>query len=143
MSRLSDKDEPVDEFVKEIKANVENSSYTVDELAVSLSNWWNDKNTEGETLKAIQIGKTIFGLTQKGGPAFGLGVNYEKYGDKETALEYYIKAAEIRKERLGQDHEATVDAVKAAIRINDELGKFDFDLPAWFEDAVKDIDFDV
>jgi len=142
VSNLPGSDEPLDGFVKEIREHIENSSFNLDDLAASLSHWANDKNIEGDTVKGIQIGKIILELTQRGGPAFALGVAYEKCGDKENALKYYIMSAEIREERLGRNHEGTVEAVKEATRINNELGRMDWDLPAWFEDAGDDIDFD-
>jgi hypothetical protein len=69
-------------------------------------------------------------ILKKGGIAFQIAQCYEALNDKETALDYYIQSAEIRKEDIGLENEATQEAIINALRLAKELGKHG-ELPEW------------
>jgi tetratricopeptide (TPR) repeat protein len=57
---------------------------------------------------------------------------YEIINEKEKALDYYIQSAEIRKDDIGLDDEATQESIANAKRLAKELNK-ESDLPEWMK----------
>ena len=79
---------------------------------------------------AIQNLKKAFEIEKKGSIPFAIAQCYEALNDKENTLSYYIQAAEIRKERIGLEDQATQESISNALRIAKELGK-EGELPEW------------
>lgn len=61
---------------------------------------------------------------------FKIAECYEELNDKEKALDYFIQSAEIRKEDIGLEKDATQEAIANAKRLAKELNKED-KLPEW------------
>ena len=79
---------------------------------------------------AIENFKKAFEIEKKGSIPFEIAQCYEALNEKEKALTYYIQAAEIRKERIGLEDQATQESISNALRIAKELGK-EGELPEW------------
>lgn len=141
VENLPTDDEELDLMLNILRSKINESSFTQEDLFISLGECASKFEIEKKMDLFIKTGEVIFELSQKGGPAFLLGETLEEMGELEKSLVYFIKSAEIRKERLGQNHELTVFSVQKAIKVNEDLGRFDFNLPPWFEDAGDIIDF--
>ena len=85
-------------------------------------------------LPAIKAFKQSFEIGKKGGTLFQIAQCYEALSDKSKALEYYVESAEIHKEdpEVGIEHDATMESVKEAIRLAQELHLGEA-LPSWFQ----------
>ena len=69
-------------------------------------------------------------ILHKGGFPFKIAQCYEALNKPSEALEYYIQSAEIRKEDIGIEDEATQDAISNAKCLAKELNK-ENELPEW------------
>lgn len=81
---------------------------------------------------AIENFKKGFEIEQKGGFLFKIAQCYEALNEQEKALDYYIQCAEIRKQDIGLEHEATKEAISNAKRLGKELNK-ESELPEWMK----------
>jgi len=126
-----------------LEINIKHNGTSHEYVAIGQFNIGECLMDSGQYKEATESLKKAYAIEKLGGYAFKIAECYEALQDRDNALDYYIKSAEVRKDSLGQDHEKTVKAVDKAKEINDELGQFDFDLPAWFDDAGEDFDFDV
>ena len=79
---------------------------------------------------AIENYQKGFSIHKKGGYPFKIAQCYEELNQPKEALGYYIQSAEIRKEDIGIDDEATQEAISNAKRLAKELGK-EGELPEW------------
>jgi tetratricopeptide (TPR) repeat protein len=79
---------------------------------------------------AIENLKKVFEIEKKGGVPFQIAQSYEDLNDKANALDYYIQSAEIRKERIGLEDQATQESISNSLRLAKELGK-ENELPEW------------
>ena len=83
-------------------------------------------------LDAIENFKKGFEIQQKGGFPFKIALCYEALNEQQEALDYYIQCAEIRKQGIGLEHEATKEAISNAKRLAKELNK-EKELPEWMK----------
>lgn len=131
----------LDAIIKKIDAEIGKGDFTADNVADSLSKYAEEFFLKGEFKESIKTSEIVFRLSKRGGALFHIAVCYEKQGELEESLKYYIESAEIRRERVGIEHELTLKSVTEAKRINDQLGQYDFDLPSWFDDAGEEWDW--
>jgi hypothetical protein len=75
-----------------------------------------------------------FEFDKKGGYPFQIAQCYEALSENFITLKYYIQSAEISKEdpEVGPEAASTIESVKNAMRLAQELGKIN-DLPEWFK----------
>lgn len=81
---------------------------------------------------AIVNFKKGFKIEQTYDYIFSIAECYEALNQTNEALVYYIQSAEIRKEDIGIEHEATQEAITNAKRLAKELGK-ENELPEWMK----------
>ena len=79
---------------------------------------------------AIENLKKAFEFENTGGHPFQIAQCYEALNEKEKSLKYYLKSAEIRKERKGMQDNVTQEAIENAKRLAKELNK-ENELPKW------------
>lgn len=79
---------------------------------------------------AIENFKKGYQIERKGGYPFNIAKCYEELNEKEKALNYYIQSAEIRKEAIGLEADATQETISNALRLAKELGKEE-GVPEW------------
>ena len=89
------------------------------------------KNME-KYVEAIENLKKGFEIQQKGAYPFKISQCYESLNQPKEALDYYIQSAEIRKEDIGLEENATQEAIANAKRLAKELGK-ENELPEWMK----------
>ena len=65
---------------------------------------------------------------------FRLAQCYESLSGFNLALKYFVEAAEMRKEGLGQTDSTTIDAVYNALRLSKSL-KTEATLPSWIRES--------
>ena len=87
-----------------------------------------------EYIKAIKYIKEAFDIDKSNGGyyPFQLGVCYEKIKHYKEALEWFILSANIRKEKVGIDDEATQDSIKTACSLAKKSNNIKL-LPAWIK----------
>ena len=71
-----------------------------------------------------------FAIDPKYGFPLKIAQCYEALNQPNEALDYYIQSAEIRKDNIGLDDEATQEAISNAKRLAKELNK-ENELPKW------------
>jgi tetratricopeptide (TPR) repeat protein len=71
-------------------------------------------------------------IQSKGGYLFRIAASYEKLGNKQDALDYFIQSAEIRKNdpEAGLKDEATLESIENSRRLATQLNKIET-LPEW------------
>jgi tetratricopeptide (TPR) repeat protein len=81
-----------------------------------------------------KIGVAWLNKGENGKAYMNIGIYLEALSENETALEYYLQSAEIRKDDpdLGLESESTQEAIAAAKRLAIELGK-ETELPEWMK----------
>ena len=81
---------------------------------------------------AIKVFNNGFEIQRKGGYPFKIATCFEKLGNNQEALDYFIQSAEIRKDdpEVGLTDETTIESIENAKRLAKELGK-ETELPEW------------
>ncbi len=79
------------------------------------------------------ITKKGFLIERKGVYPFKIAECYESLNNTGKAFEYYLLAADIRKERIGIDDEATQESIANTKRLAKELNK-ENELPDWIKE---------
>jgi tetratricopeptide (TPR) repeat protein len=69
-------------------------------------------------------------LSRRGGFPYHIAECYEALNDKESAFQYFLESAEIRKDSIGKEHESTQNSIDSAKRLAKALGK-EGELPEW------------
>jgi tetratricopeptide (TPR) repeat protein len=87
------------------------------------------KNLEKHEIAIVNF-KKGFKIEQTYDYIFSISQCYEALNQPNEALEYYIQSAEIRKEDIGIDDEATQEAISNVKRLAKELNK-ESELPKW------------
>jgi tetratricopeptide (TPR) repeat protein len=84
---------------------------------------------------AINSFKAGFTIHAKGGIAFQIGQCYEALKEYNTAINYYLQTAEIRRDdpNLGHEASSTKEAIAAAKKLAVYLG-IEKDLPIWIKE---------
>jgi tetratricopeptide (TPR) repeat protein len=90
--------------------------------------------SKGNYDNAIEFFKKGYQLdTTAGGFPFNIAICLESLGRKDESMNYFIESAEIRKQWIGLENEATIDAIQNAKRLAIELGK-ENELPDWMRE---------
>jgi hypothetical protein len=79
---------------------------------------------------AITYFKKVFEVERKGSMPYQIAQCYESLNENQEALRYYIESAVIRKERIGLEHESTIESIENAKRLAEELNCSE-ELPEW------------
>ena len=74
----------------------------------------------------------VFEITKESNLSYKIAQCYEALNQPIEALDYYIQSAEIRKEDVSLENDATQESIANAKRLAKELGK-ENELPEWIK----------
>ena len=125
-------DKAIEYFEKSLAIKLKTLGGEHSDVATSYFDIGNINKTLNNFELAIENYQNGFLIEKKGGFLFKIAQCYEALNEQEKASDYYIQCAEIRKQDIGLEHEATQEAIANAKRLAKELNK-ENELPKWMK----------
>jgi len=118
LGKLGKHQESLDNYEKSLSIEMINKESTNEDISILCFDVGNLYLKFKEYQKAIEKFTIGFSLNNSGGFPYQIAKCYEKLGNLNSALDYFLIAAQTRKRLYGEDDEDTIEAFKNVDRIN-------------------------